>query len=129
MSKQVIDLYIIALMLPMVLVGSDSQATPINYKPISSSTPPCGKHSQENCVTHRPPANEQQRPCNPSDHCRGVKSLTGSESMSKAQVSAATKQFGAQDYTLLNLVLQFMLARCSFFFSVLSVFGKEFMSK
>ncbi|XWS33635.1 hypothetical protein CRYUN_Cryun22dG0100000 [Craigia yunnanensis] len=90
-----------------------SQATPINYKSTSGFTPPCGENRPENCVTHRPVANEHQRPCNPSYHCRGGGySLAGSENVNKAQVSAATKQLECKTI----LVLQWILDRCSFFF-------------
>ncbi|XWS69726.1 hypothetical protein CRYUN_Cryun04dG0203900 [Craigia yunnanensis] len=100
-----------------------NKGTPLRQnKHISNTTPPCGKNRQENCVIHRPPANEHQRPCNPSDHCRGVRRLTGSESMSKAQVSAATKQFGVQDHTLLRLGFAMDVGSVLFLFQCLVCF-------
>ncbi|XP_022756128.1 uncharacterized protein LOC111303889 isoform X2 [Durio zibethinus] len=107
MLNQMVVLYgiaslcFVAFMLPTVLCGVDSQTTPINYKPIGNYIPPCSKKSQENCVTHSPPVNKHKKPCNPSDHCRGSQSQTGATE-SKAQVSAAPKQFGVDDHTLLD---------------------------
>ncbi|XP_022751291.1 uncharacterized protein LOC111299995 [Durio zibethinus] len=121
-----------ALMLPTVLCGSDSQTTPINCKPISNYIPPCSEKNQENCVTHSSQANEHQRPCNSWDHCRGSQSVAGSESMSKTQVSLATKQFGlwsARSYSPWTWFCSGCWLGALFFFSVWSVFGMKFMSK
>ncbi|XP_022751286.1 uncharacterized protein LOC111299994 [Durio zibethinus] len=121
MFNQMIVLYgiaslcFVAFMLPTVLCGVDSQTTPINYKPIANYIQPCSEKNQENCVTHSPPINIHKRPCNPSDRCRGGGSQAG-KTESKAQVSAATEQFGVDDHTLLDLVFAMAVGWVLFLF-------------
>ncbi|OMO69425.1 Rapid alkalinization factor (RALF) family protein [Corchorus olitorius] len=57
----------------LYLTSSAVQARGIDYSTIGRTTPPCSTNQPEKCVTHRPPANQQKRPCNPGDRCRSGK--------------------------------------------------------
>ncbi|OMP02073.1 hypothetical protein COLO4_11383 [Corchorus olitorius] len=55
------------------LIGSRTTSHWLNYTIIGSKTPPCSPNQPEKCVTHSPPANQQNRPCNEKNHCRSGK--------------------------------------------------------